>query len=152
MKKNLCREDGLPRIIYQTSLNLQTHADQTLAPYDLTTEQFHILKTLWEESKSLSQREIADYTDKSPANLTKIIDRLESKELVIRNMNPDDRRSFLISITDKGERLLDEIKSVFDSFRDSILEDIDEKTQNEVILVLERINDNIKNLIISKFI
>jgi DNA-binding MarR family transcriptional regulator len=48
--------------------------------------------------------------DKS-SNVTRIIDKLLDKNLVIRNENPENRRQVNIRITEKGLALLNEIES-----------------------------------------
>ena len=41
--------------------------------------------------------------------MTGIIDRLEARGLVIRNRDPNDRRSLFINITPAGQALVDEV-------------------------------------------
>lgn len=43
------------------------------------------------------------------STFTSLLDRLEDGDLVRREVNPDDRRSFLIHITDEGRELADRI-------------------------------------------
>ena len=42
----------------------------------------------------------------SPSTLTRILDRLEHEGLVKRALNPIDRRSFRVSLTDRGSRIV----------------------------------------------
>lgn len=69
---------------------------------NITTEQWAILNRLNEE-ESLSQNEVAIITFKDNANITRILDKLETKGLVQRKPDPKDRRTWRISITKKGE-------------------------------------------------
>jgi DNA-binding MarR family transcriptional regulator len=48
------------------------------------------------------------------STLTNILDRLEQRKLVRRKLNPDDRRSFLISLTASGERAASRVTAVLD--------------------------------------
>lgn len=43
------------------------------------------------------------------STFTSLLDRLEERGLVRREVNPDDRRSFLIHVTDEGRELADRI-------------------------------------------
>lgn len=54
------------------------------------------------ESGGISQKELSERTLKDQGSLTRTLDRMEKKGLVKRQINPSDRRSFLISLTDKG--------------------------------------------------
>ena len=42
-------------------------------------------------------------------NITRLVDRMEDDDLVERRANPDDRRSFTISLTDKGRAVFEEM-------------------------------------------
>ena len=44
----------------------------------------------------------------SPSTLTRILDRLESDKLVQRTLNPQDRRSFRITLAEPGASLVTE--------------------------------------------
>lgn len=41
-----------------------------------------------------------------PQSITRIVDALERQQCIVRSRNPEDRREVLISITDRGRRVL----------------------------------------------
>lgn len=72
----------------------------------LTPPQYSILGLLWErDGRPLS--ELASACCCSPSTVTGIVDTLEKKGLVTRELNPEDRRSFLVQLTAQGEALKD---------------------------------------------
>ncbi|MFB6467438.1 MarR family winged helix-turn-helix transcriptional regulator [Cytobacillus sp. Hz8] len=75
-----------------------------LKPYSITTEQWSVLRTL-NEADQISQKELSERADKDQATLTKILDLLEKHGYASRMPNPSDRRSYLITITEKGSEL-----------------------------------------------
>jgi MarR family transcriptional regulator, organic hydroperoxide resistance regulator len=54
------------------------------------------------------------------STFTSILDRLEKAGLVRRELNPDDRRSFLIHITDAGRELAKELTRRLETFEADI--------------------------------
>lgn len=54
------------------------------------------------------------------STFTSLLDRLERDGLVRRTINPDDRRSFLIHITDKGMELAARLNRLLKSLEDEI--------------------------------
>lgn len=54
------------------------------------------------------------------STFTSLLDRLEKAGLVRRELNPDDRRSFLIHITDTGQELAKEMTRRLETFEDDI--------------------------------
>ena len=77
---------------------------------DLTPEQFLLIDLLWNRGP-LSQYELAILLQKDKNSVTKLVDALERKEYVVREQNPDDRRSNTVILTDKAEILKDDAKS-----------------------------------------
>lgn len=49
----------------------------------------------------MSQKELSKLTEKDQATLTRIIDLLEKKKLIQRRINEQDRRSFILHVTDE---------------------------------------------------
>ncbi|MDE5883184.1 MAG: MarR family winged helix-turn-helix transcriptional regulator [Muribaculaceae bacterium] len=68
----------------------------------LTVEEFILLNTINDKSDQISQN-IAIATGKNKSVVMRMIDSLESKGLVVRTQNPDDRRENLLNITAEGE-------------------------------------------------
>ena len=75
---------------------------------NLTISQFGVLETLLHLGP-LSQSEICAKLLKSGGNITLVIDNLAKSELVVRNVDPSDRRITIVSLTDKGRSLIKEI-------------------------------------------
>ena len=75
----------------------------------LSISQFGILEALYHLGP-MSRKEIGAKILKSAGNITMVIDNLEKRKLVARIRGETDRRSYRVSLTDKGEHL---IKSIF---------------------------------------
>ena len=84
---------------------------------NLTTAQYSILQQLW-KNDGIKFKELADACCCSQSTITGIVDTMEKKDVVIRKMNPEDRRSVLVMLTDKGKKLESEtpnINSILDN-------------------------------------
>ncbi len=108
----LHREESLSQAIYFLSLEIQNVLDRMLKPYSVTMEQLYLLKVLSKEDTELTQREICQKTSKTPANITRFIDRLESKLFVTRQSSPKDRRVCIVVLARQGRSLLQEVDIV----------------------------------------
>ena len=69
----------------------------------LTSSQFDVVVTLG-NTDGISMTDLAEKTLVTKGTLTGIIDRLEKKGLVARVVPPENRRSFIIVLTPKGEQ------------------------------------------------
>lgn len=106
---NTCQGDHLGRLIYITTMALKNYLENRLKPYDLTAEQFQVMKSLVEES-GIAQNRLCEAAAKSPGNITRILDRLEKKGCIERKGNPEDRRSSLVCLTGAGEELMAQVR------------------------------------------
>ncbi len=142
---NTTCEESFWRMIGLTSQAMRSYADQQLKRFDLTVEQLQVLKQIDSDS-GLSQNILSQLTGKSPANMTRLLDRLEKKNRIIRNRNPDDRRSSLISLTQEGKTLKDEVINLFEGLRSELVEGIDNQKQLIAVEVLRAIRKNIEKM------
>lgn len=71
---------------------------------DVTPYQWIVLYRLWEQ-EGLTQAEIAERTIKDKPTITRMVDVLEKKGLVIRRNVENDRRVYKIYLTEKGKIL-----------------------------------------------
>lgn len=69
--------------------------------YNITAEQFLLLDTLWMEGP-LSQQKIADIMLKDKNSVVKLVNSLEARGLVTREVNQNDRRENIVTVTKKG--------------------------------------------------
>jgi len=67
------------RTICSLALKIQNLTNRMLKPHNITMEQLWVLRCLSENNDGLTQNELCQKSFKTPANITRIIDRLESK-------------------------------------------------------------------------
>ena len=73
-------------------------------PFSLSASQFGVLDTLHTRG-AVHQQELAEALGRSKAQMTAIIDALESRALVRRERHPTDRRFITVHLTDAGIQL-----------------------------------------------
>ncbi len=140
-----CDEKSIGRLLYVTAQTMTLHAEKVLKPYGLTVEQFHLLKNM-SETDVLSQNQLCEIVQKSAANVTRILDRLEKKGFITKERNQADRRSFLLFLTDQGRDLVDEVSSLFDSFSEHLIKGISTQEQTLFTQLLYTMQDNLARL------
>ena len=84
--------------------------------------------------ESLNNQDIAERMDLSPSRLTRIIDGLVRKGYIDREIDKEDRRNIKISLSNKGENLVNKINNAFIEIHKDILEGID-ISQHESLLI-----------------
>ncbi|MCF8056964.1 MAG: MarR family transcriptional regulator [Desulfocapsa sp.] len=137
-----CDEESIGRLLYTTAQTMTLHAEKALKPYDLTVEQLHLLKNMAEET-ALSQQQLCEIVQKSAANVTRILDRLERKNYIRRGKNPADRRSTLLFLTPQGRELIDEVRIILESFSEQLIRGISQQEQEILSRLLHTMQDNL---------
>ena len=93
--------------LLSTADKLKTLFEALCAPFDITGQQYNVLRILrGAEPGGLPTLTIAERMIESTPGITRMIDRLESKGLVTREVRPHDRRCVYCRITPKGLKLL----------------------------------------------
>lgn len=109
--------------------------------FQLSPEQFLVMDTLWDEGV-LTQQQIADITMRDKNSIVKLIDGLESRNLVKRVSNPNDRRQNLIKVTPQSLRIRNEVEALAFESVTGILGDIPEDDLKVLVKVLAKMEKN----------
>ena len=103
-------------------------ANELLRPLGIVVRHFGMLMLLAALGPS-SQQALARRLSVSPTMVTQILDEIEALGLAERRRNPDDRRSYLVTLTPEGRRKLKAarrpLKTVSDEYAAAIGEDGD---------------------------
>jgi DNA-binding MarR family transcriptional regulator len=110
---------------------------------NITPEQYLVMDILWEKS-SISQQNIADIIQKDKNSVTKIIDSLEKKNLVIRVVDKNDRRINKIELTEEGSALEKITTEVAINFMNDVVKNIDTKDLDTFVNVMRQIKNNLE--------
>jgi len=84
--------------------------NEVLKPYDLSSEQYNVLRILrGQKGLPTNMCVIQERMIAKNSNTTRLIDKLLLKELVTRDVCPDNRRKIEVLITNKGMHILIEL-------------------------------------------
>ncbi|MFD2567613.1 MarR family winged helix-turn-helix transcriptional regulator [Pseudotenacibaculum haliotis] len=91
--------------------------ESLLKSFQISNEQFNVLKILQAEyPNAFSLKEIQKRLPNQTKNTTRLVDKLHKKDLVISNVNPNNKRQLQIIISKKGLNVLKEIETPFGAF------------------------------------
>lgn len=136
------RDETIGLYTSHTVKNIIRFLTVNLKDFDVTPEQWTVLKRLAEQD-GISQKQLAMKSEKDQPTVTRILDILERKELIYKQKNTEDRRSFLIFITEKGMTAKNELSPfIEDLYEETILKGISEEELEVYKSVLSQINAN----------
>lgn len=108
---------------------------------DISTEQWVLLDRL-QTGGHVSQTELANGTYKDAPTVSRIIDKLAKKKLVERRRFPNDRRRYLVCITDAGRDVHDRIMPYVRDLRRQTWNGLSEEDYNRLQEILQHIRGN----------
>ena len=108
---------------------------QTLAEQGLTTATFQALWAIDPEGPAPSMKMMAERLYCNAPNLTFIVNQLEDRGLVERAVDPADRRSRVLVLTDEGRRIRQELVSA--AMRMTPLAALDEAELEQLMALLK---------------
>jgi DNA-binding MarR family transcriptional regulator len=103
-------DESLADAFWSVARQLRETSQETLAPWDITPAQFRALRVLRRHGL-IRLSELSDRLDIAPRSTTEVVDALESRRLVGRRSDPDDRRATLVEVTEHGTEVLDAIRA-----------------------------------------
>ncbi|MDO6724912.1 MarR family transcriptional regulator [Celeribacter halophilus] len=106
------------------------------AGYDTTLPRFDVLATLHATPEGMKMSELSAHLVVSNGNVTGVVDRLVADGLAERTNLPNDRRVFLVRITDKGRALMDEMTSEHLMWVNDLFENVTEADAARAISIM----------------
>jgi len=128
--------------IKQLSQYLSREMEKTFAAHGLNSASFDVLATLRRsgEPYGLSPGDLMASTMVTSGTMTNRVDQLVKARLVERTPNPQDARSFIISLTKEGLALIDR------ALNDHV------KTQDQLTAILSKEDKKSLNFLLKKFL
>ena len=111
-----------------------------LARLELAPPHAGILRILGRQP-AITQQALATALGMQPSRLVALVDELESRGLIERRENPDDRRSYALYPTDKGRAALEAIGRVAREHQQALLAALDDDEQRQLGILLRRVAD-----------
>ena len=95
-------------LLWHATLRWQRAMAEALAPHSLTHVQFVLLASTWwlcEHAEPPRQRDLAEHAGTDPMMTSQVVRALEAKGVLVREVDPDDRRAWRLRPTSDGKAL-----------------------------------------------
>ena len=141
MKRPLRRE--LVFQLVEPSRLLRTYVEQRARQHGTTRAQWGVMSRL-RRQEGLNQAALAEQMDLQPISLARLLDRLQSQNLIERREDPADRRAYRLFLTPEGRTLVDELDAVRTEIADEILGEAEEDAILSALGTLSTIREQIR--------
>lgn len=131
-------------LIKVISDRMKALGDNDLKEHDLTFSQMQVLVVLERNNGTIAQKEIEKILDVSHPTIVGLINRLEDKGFVSSETDETDRRSKIISLTDKARALGKTMRATRNQAEQELLNGLNDEEQKTLNDLLRRLYANIE--------
>jgi DNA-binding MarR family transcriptional regulator len=121
---------------------MRMERELALAGHELTFSQYVAIKTLT-GGGTAGVTDLARAADLNPGAMTRLLDKLEARGLLVRVADPSDRRALHIHLTDAGRKLWQDVDQCGQRVRERALTGMDDATRAQLTGLLEQVRDNL---------
>ena len=139
--KNFQPVTSVGYLLNRVRAELLSTIDRELEPFDVTSAQYVIMAQLaysLADSATLLCKGIAY----DPGAMTRMIDRLEAKQLIRRVRSPEDRRAVKLELTDEGKALFPKLRSIVIGVLNRFMRDFSKSEARQLENLLQRMLNN----------
>lgn len=136
------RQKSVINLIYTynwVTEKIKVHLDK----YDITSQQFNILRILRGAGVPLSTLQIRQRMLDKMSDTSRIVDRMVRKNLVTKTISSVDKRLVDVEISESGKKLLDKLDERQDEM-DAVLDNISIEEAQTLNLLLDKIRNSDK--------
>jgi len=141
-------DESVVPLVFQTARDVRTALQRQLANHGVTAQQAilaHLLRR-WERKKRRSPFQIASRLGTDGAGITRLIDRLEAKGVVVRQSIEGDRRSISIELTASGLAIVKKAAPTMQGVHRQLLKGFTSEEVRNLTGMLRRLRENAKGL------
>ena len=100
----------LLRMTYHIQKRMKDLSNAALRKYDLVDASYMVLAVLYgSDNETSTATTLGEACMEKPANLTRVCNDLEAQGLIARGNRPGDRRCVMITLTDAGRKLIEQV-------------------------------------------
>jgi DNA-binding MarR family transcriptional regulator len=123
-------------------IQLPLHRAFAQAGIALSLDQFFVMSCVGSHN-NLTQHDLCELTHKEKPNMTRLIDKLETRQLVRRTFDEADRRVRHIMLTPAGHKLCEQAARVLTDVMNRALGNVEEEQLATCKSVIRSINENL---------
>ena len=135
------QEKLMVNVIYSANL-LNLITSRLFKPYELSPQQYNVLRILrGQKGESIALMDIEYRMLDKSSNVSRLVDKLISKDLINRSVSSKDRRRIEIVITSRGLSVLNEIDVILADMNYKIKAIISDENAKETNLILDQLRE-----------
>ena len=118
-------------LIHNISKNQIKYLSSQIAEYDLGREVRYIMMVY--DNPGCSQDDLVNMYGESKANIAKVLKKLEDNEYIKREVNPENRRKYMLKTTSKADELVPKVRQISKKWEMEVgIDELDEEFREKL--------------------
>lgn len=127
--------------------NLDDVLEMHFARYGLSKAKFNaLIQIFMTGGHGLTQSELGKKLLVSRANITRLIDRLEKENLVVRKPDPNDKRVFQLYLTDRASTLMNAFIPIHNQYVHKLMSTLNTDEKEMLISLLDKLKQGLDSV------
>ena len=133
-------DETLSEAFWSVARQLRHTSRETLVPWDITPSHLRALRVLMRHGV-MRLSELSDHLHIAARSTTEVVDALETRGLLERRPDPDDRRATLVVLTEQGTNVLDAIRAARGTETERAFGNLSQADRTHLARILRKLRD-----------
>jgi|GEM_PF-6849236 len=133
-------ESQIPILISDIYRHWREAIDSIAKSFDFTRTQWHIIGKLCCRGPRLSQAELCELSGMSRAQLTRALNVLEDKGVIVRHLDPTNRRINYVELKEPNADYIEQIQAINNQINQLILDELAPQAQKQLVRSLTKVS------------
>ena len=111
-------------LIKRIETEITLRMNKVLSEYGITLAQYIILNFVNDNQKDLSSAQLSRRFKMTPQSMNETVTTLQKKEMVVKNIDTENKRILRISLTEKGVEVLSFCNTAIDTLERNLFENV----------------------------
>lgn len=107
---------------------------------------YYALAILWSQKKTINQKQLSKLMEKDKVSVVRVVDHLSEHGMVVREVNPLDRREQFIVLTEKGKEVGKRAKKALEKTDEIMFSKFSDAEKKQFLKLLAQIEENFNSV------
>lgn len=123
-------------LIKRIETEVTAQMNKALSDFGITLSQFIVLNFVSDNQADLSSAQLSRRFKMTPQSMNETVSLLQTKELIIKNADTENKRILRISLTEKGSTILEQCNSAIDEVENELFSTLSESELDTLRLLI----------------
>lgn len=126
---------------------MRKQLNKLLSKGNLSIGEYLVLRNLSSDEKDVKASELSDILELSRPSITRILNELEQREYIKREIDRNDRRSVSIELTDSGREALEQANKRILDVAERLVISLGDSDTDKLIELIKKLTETYKEII-----